>query len=122
MDSDQLNADKSKREGQPSALREPLPQTFVWANDSGSFEYQGLFLKALLELPEHEQGQVIRQLWALGRYGPWLHSLNTKKYRIAMRYSPPGCMVSRVSKGLRFTWYKQGGRLVVCWLCRRGEI
>lgn len=102
------------------SLKRSLPQTFSWANDSGTIEYKQHFLRALVLLSKDEREQVVGQLGYLASQGPEYASLHMRKSKIRMPYTPENCMVSRGADDLRFTW-KKNGSITVYWLYRKGD-
>lgn len=116
-------AEKSKKEDKQEVLRklsEALPKEFVWGNDVGQMVYKSKFLEELSEFPAEIQKRVIEQMEVLGKNGMGYPSLHTKRIKQTLPYSPQGCLASRGTDEIRFTWQKNGP-VMVYWVYRKGD-
>ncbi len=115
--------EKQKKAGRQELVQQlssTLPKAFLWQTEKGEIIYKNKFLEELAELPQEDRKRVIWQLEVLGKNGSSYPSLQSKKIKLTIPYSPSGCMASRGTDEIRFTWQKDGG-LVVYWLYRKGD-
>jgi hypothetical protein len=110
----------SRRDEEVKKLLSLLPSRYSWQKESGTIEYQKYFLNELARLSRDEQALVIEQVGILSTHGSDYMSLYTRKLTIRIPHSPDGCMQSRGSQSIRFTWKKNGG-ITMYWLYRKGE-